>query len=106
MWLAEEVYRRTHLNLALLSDHSFEKLKAADCKHSDKIAPSFNYDFLLDQVFTSKLNYGSGIGRYFGDTDHDAEVINRVLYGHRAIPESKQLKNNLQMNRHSLNGDI
>ena len=101
MWLAEEVYRRTHLKIALLSDRSFEKLKAADCKRSDKIAPFFNYDFLLDEVFRSKLNYGSGIGRFRGDTDHDAEVINRVLYGHRAIPESEQLKTNLPKNRNS-----
>ncbi|MFM7859172.1 MAG: hypothetical protein ACKO96_46440 [Flammeovirgaceae bacterium] len=40
---------------------------------------------MLNQVFRIKLNYGGVIGRYFGDTDSDAYVINKVLYGHRAI---------------------
>ena len=88
MWLAEELYRRTQLGIALLSDQQFEKLKNADCKRSDQIAPSFNYDFMLNQVFRSKLNYGGGISMYFGDTDIDAEVINKILYGHRAIEKS------------------
>jgi hypothetical protein len=43
---------------------------------------------MLNQVFRIKLNYGDGIGRYFGNTDPDAEVINKVLYGHRAIAGS------------------
>ena len=58
---------------------------------------------MLSHVFRSRLNYDSDIGKYFGDADLDAEVINRVLYGHRAIPESAKLKTNLPQNRHSLN---
>ena len=58
---------------------------------------------MLNQVLRSRLNYDSGIGKYIGDADLDAEVINRVLYGHRAIPESAKLKTNLPKNRYSLN---